>query len=291
MTAPISAVVTAYRRVDQTLTTLKNLQACDPAPAEIIAHVDGGNSECARAIADAFPAVRILQSAANVGPGGGRNLLVQSAAHNLVASFDDDAYPLDRDYFARAVAVSERFPDASVVVPRVFLRGEPIVPPSPTSAWVADYCGAACVFRRDAFLTAGGYVPVPIAYGMEEADLALRLHARHGRILETGWLRAIHDTALDHHGSAAINAATISNLVLLAFLRYPIWLWAVGAAQCLRRILWLVRHDRWQGITTGISAIPSTLRKYAPYRGIVKSADVLSYWRLRRHPVDAAWQS
>ena len=57
----------------------------------------------------------------------------------------------------------------------------------------------ACVYRRSAFLEAGGYVPLPVAYGMEEVDLALRLHSRGGKILTTPWLRVFHNTDLKRH--------------------------------------------------------------------------------------------
>ena len=36
------------------------------------------------------------------GPGGGRNRLIGAATSPLIASFDDDSWPLDRDYFRLA---------------------------------------------------------------------------------------------------------------------------------------------------------------------------------------------
>ena len=67
------------------------------------------------AIRDAFPEVRVLRSSDQVGPGGGRNKLVSAAQFEFVASFDDDSYPIDSDYFARARKVFDRFPEASVI--------------------------------------------------------------------------------------------------------------------------------------------------------------------------------
>ena len=71
--------------------------------------------ECENAIRNAFPNVRILRSDEQVGPGGGRNKLVDAARFEFVASFDDDSYPIDSDYFERAVKLFEQFPDASVI--------------------------------------------------------------------------------------------------------------------------------------------------------------------------------
>lgn len=288
MNANVTAIVTAYRRIDQTLTTIANILSCNPAPAELIVHVDGGQADCANAIQQAFPGVRLLRSDHHLGPGGGRDLLVTASTRELVASFDDDAFPIDPDYFAKAVAIFERYPDASVVAPRLFARGEDPVAPDDSARWVADYVGAACLFRRGDFLAAGGYVPIPIAYGMEEADLALRLFARGRRVLESGQLRARHDTLLEHHVSDAVTAATIANLALLAYLRYPVWLWGLGAAQCARRIAWLIRHDRWTGIGKGLASIPATARRYRAYRDRLTAAQIMGYLRLRRHPEAAA---
>ena len=42
--AEITAIVTAYQRVEQTLTTLTRLKTCCPSPTEICVHVDGGDA-------------------------------------------------------------------------------------------------------------------------------------------------------------------------------------------------------------------------------------------------------
>src|SRR5215203_4880493 len=110
MKAGISAIVTAYERIDQTLATLRIIQCCVPRPDEVLVHVDANQIECEKAIQKAFPEVRILRSRDQVGPGGGRNKLVNAAQFDFVASFDDDSYPIDSDYFARARQIFEKFP-------------------------------------------------------------------------------------------------------------------------------------------------------------------------------------
>ena len=82
-------------------------------------------------------------------------------------------------------------------------------------------------------------MPLRDAYNMEEVDFALRLHARGGKVLGTQWLRVFHDTDRARHADPAVTAASIANLALLAFLRYPVHLWTIGAAQCANRIQWL----------------------------------------------------
>ncbi len=281
----ISAVVTAYERVDQTLATLRVIQSCVPAPDEILVHVDANQVECETAIQKAFPEVRILRSNDRVGPGGGRNKLLSAAQFEFVASFDDDSYPIDSDYFGRALKLFEKFPDASVICAALYHTGESIGLDERSANWTADFSGGACIFLRKAFLEAGGYVPLPIAYGMEEVDLAIRLHASGGKILTTPWLRVFHNTDLKRHGDPRVTAGSIANLALLAYLRYPVSLWIVGVGQCANRLLWLLRHGRRRGIWQGVTMIPAHLRANRRYRLPVSKRAIRSYLALRRAPV------
>jgi GT2 family glycosyltransferase len=282
----ISAIVTAYERIEQTLATLRVIRSCVPPPDEILVHVDANQSECENAVRNAFPDVRILRSEQQVGPGGGRNKLVAAARFELIASFDDDSYPIDSDYFARAITVFEKFPEASLICAALYHAGESIGLDERSAQWTADFSGGACIFRRQAFLDAGGYVPLPVAYGMEEVDLAIRLHSQGGKILNTPWLRVFHNTDLKHHGDPRVTAGSIANLALLAYLRYPVSLWGIGAGQCANRLLWLLKHGRRRGIFKGVTMIPGHVWANHQYRLPVSSKVVRSYLALRRAPIE-----
>ena len=284
LTTRIAAIVTAYERIEQTLATLSVIQNCEPRPAEVLVHVDGNRSHCADAIRAAFPDVRVLLSREQVGPGGGRNKLMAAAASELVASFDDDSYPIDSDYFARAAQLLDKHTEASVVCAALYHRGETIALDDRDAQWTADFSGGACVYRRDVFLAAGGDVPLPIAYGMEEVDLALRLHSRGARILTSSWLRVFHNTDLQRHGDARVTAGSIANQALLTYLRYPVSLWIVGVGQCVKRVVWLVRQRRLRGIFKGVAMIPVHLRANRQYRMPLQPEAVRSYLALRRAP-------
>ena len=281
----ISAIVTAHKRVEQTLETLKIILDCDPKPAEVIVHVDQNQTDCADAIREKFSDVHVLVSEEQLGPGGARNKLLNAATYDLVASFDDDSYPLDPSYFSRAQTVSNKFPDASIICAALYHQGEVVAPDNQSAEWCADFTGGACLYDRRAFLATGGYVPLPIAYGMEEVDLALRLHSQGGRILKTGWLRVFHDTNLERHADPEVTSRSIANLALLAYLRYPPSLWPLGVAQCANRILWLMRHKRFRGIGVGIKMIPRHLRVHQAYKMRLNQKHIKSYLALRRAPL------
>jgi len=284
MTAPITAMVTGYRRVDDLIKTLRILRGCDPAPAEIIVHVDGAQRDTAAAVSREFNDVTVLISNDRVGPGGGRNKMAAAASHDIVASFDDDSYPIDRDYFARVQRTFGDYPDAWVVDARVFHLHQAIEPDTTIATWVADFSGGACAYRRERFLQTGGYVPLPTAYGMEEVDFGLRLHALGGRVLRSGRLRVFHNTDLSHHADPVITSASIVNLALLTYLRYPLSMWAVGVAQCANRIQWLLRHGRRRGVWSGLRSIPSAIAHHRRERDPLPGSAVRSFLALRRAP-------
>lgn len=285
----ISAIITAYERIEQTLTTLRVIQSCVPPPDEILVHIDANQIACENSIRMAFPEVRIVSSEDHVGPGGGRNKLVKVAQCEFVASFDDDSYPIDSNYFTRARETFAKAPEASLICAALYHIGESIGLDEQSAKWTADFSGGACVYRKDAFLAAGGYVPLPVAYGMEEVDLAIRLHARGGKVLSTPWLRVFHNTDLKRHGDPRVTASSIANLALLAYLRYPMSLWAIGIGQCANRLLWLLKHGRRRGILTGVTMIPAHLRANRRYRLPVSKRAIRSYLALRRAPVPAAF--
>jgi len=281
-TVAVSAMVTAYDRAEQTLEALARIRRCRPQPAELLVHVDANAERCAAAIRTSGLADTVVLSPARIGPGGGRNRLMALARCPIVASFDDDSWPLDDDYFSRLVTLFDRHPGAAVIGASVFHRGEPRRPASEHAEWRADFVGAGCAYRRADFLLAGGYVPLATAYGMEEVDLSLRLHAAGRRVLHAECLRVEHDTDLSHHASAEITAASIANVALLAFLRYPVPWWPLGLMQYVRRLAWLVGHGRYRGVIAGVLRTPSHLWHYRRYRRRVSADAVRGFLQLRR---------
>lgn len=288
---PVSAIVTAYDRIDQTIVTLRRIRECVPRPAEVLVHVDGDHQACARAVRESGFADRVMVSAVCVGPGGGRNRLLTAAEHSIVASFDDDSYPIDDDYFGRLMAIFEAFPEASVVTAQVSHADEAVRAAVRTAEWRADFYGCGCAYRRDHYLEAGGYVPLPTAYGMEEVDLALRLHAGGRRVLQSSWLRVFHDTDRARHADPEVTAASIANIVLLAYLRYPVGLWAIGVWQLINRVQWLLRNGRQHGVLRGLLLAPRLALAYRSHRATLAAASLRSYLALRRRPIAAPWMA
>ena len=286
----VAAIVTAYRRIPQTLETLRRILACVPPPREVLVHVDGNETATADAVREEFPGSQVLVSAINVGPGGGRNKLLAECQTPYIASFDDDSWPLDCDYFGRIPELFEAQPDAAVLSAQVVHKTVEATPKFDDETREIDsFLGGGCVYRREAFLATAGFVPLRIAYGMEEVDLSLKLIQLGYRILNAPSLRVFHDTDLAHHSDPAVTAGSIANIALLAYLRYPPGYWWLGMAQLASRLIWLIRAGRIAGILAGLAAIPNHLYGHRNHRAPV-SSDTMRRARLLRKQQKSAVQ-
>ena len=58
---------------------------------------------------------------------------------------------------------------------------------------ISDANGCGCIFRKSLGKRAGGFVPLPVAFCMEEVDMKVRLLDIGGVITHDARLRVIHD--------------------------------------------------------------------------------------------------
>lgn len=280
-TCPITAVFPAYERIQDALNTLDLIKACDPRPAEIIVHVDGGAYAVADAIAAAHPDVRIITSDVFVGPGGARNRLVEEASHELVANFDDDSHPEHPDYFARVMDDFRLFPEMAALS----ASSQQLEKDMPGFMDFAILSGCGCVFRKSWFKRISGFVPLRIAYCMEEVDVSLQLHEIGGRLIHDPGLHVKHLKTLPIKPDAEVSAAILANTALFPYLRYPPILWPLGLWQVVSRILYICKTDRGRGLRRGLSLVMVNFKKYRAYKRTIPSTKIISWYRLRRNPV------
>ncbi len=236
---PVSVAIPAFGNEATLQQTLRHIFKCDPLPCEVLLHFDGGWEPALDLASDAPVPVRLFRSSKNLGPGGGRDRLIREAGSDIVASFDNDSWPMDADFFARALSLMNAFPQAVVLSAAVYLKEKP---PLPCLAEVTEarfFEGSGALHRRSLYLQLPGYVPVPEAYGVEETDLALQAHATGMQVLSSPWLRVWHERPNADYLHAVL--PWIKNEVLLGYLRYPRflqpWTW-------WRSIRHVIRHQR-----------------------------------------------
>lgn len=277
MTVPISVAIPAYRNADSLRETLRRVCSCEPLPQEIVIHADSG-WQVPSVVYQGLPvSVRVITSSENLGPGGGRHRLFQEAAFEIIASFDDDSWPLDRDYFAQAMLVMEAFPNVAVMSPAVYLREKPVLAPMSEATTVRSFEGSASVHRRSQYLKLPGYVPVPAAYGVEEADLALQIHAAGFEILSCPWMRAWHDRPYADHKHTVL--PWIRNEVLLSYLRFPHIAQPWGWVRALRHV-W--RHRREISPFTLLRELAWSLPNALNYHRYKRRYSMPEVWRHHR---------
>lgn len=281
-TAELSLVIPTFRRVGRLAETIQRVGTCVPGPAEVIVHVDAGDEETAPMLAELFPDVRVLISDVRLGPGGARNRLVAAARHDVVVSLDDDSYPIDGDFFATVTKAFEAHPQAGALAMVIVHEGEETPARGSGARTVADFVGCGCAYRRPAFLATSGYLPLHLAYGMEESDLALQLVDAGWEIVHRDDLRVRHVTNRSHQTASPVVAAHIQNTALVAFLRYPLRHASLGVAQFANRVLYSVRQGHFAGVLRGIGQTPTTLMRYRMHRRPVRADTVTALRTLRR---------
>ena len=263
-TVPISVAIPAFGNEASLTQTLLHIFECRPLPQEVLLHFDGSWEPSPDFGANAPVPLRVFRSGTNLGPGGGRHRMLHEANCDLVACFDDDSWPLDGDYFARALALMTAFPNVAVLSPAVYLKEKPVLPLMAEASESVGFEGSASVTRRSLYLQLPGYVPVPKPYGVEETDLSLQAHAAGFEILSSPWLRAWHNRpqADYQHGISD----WVSNEVLMAYLRYPRWLQPWGWLRALRLIRrhWTIKSARW--LLQAIACSPALCTEYERYR-------------------------
>jgi hypothetical protein len=119
---------------------------------------------------------------------------------------------------------------------------------------------------------------------MEEVDLALQLINQGHLILHVPLLRVFHDTDLARHSDPEVTAASIANIALLAYLRYPLAYWWLGFAQIASRVFWLLKVGRTAGIMRGLTRIPRHLYAHRHYRAPIRFDAMRCARALRKTP-------
>ncbi|MFF0223796.1 glycosyltransferase family 2 protein [Streptomyces sp. NPDC004629] len=235
----ITVAVITRDRCASVLRTLDHLGALPERPAVIV--VDNGSDDATlRALRRHPAATRVLSPGRNTGALG-RNLAVRHATTAYVAFSDDDSW-WTPGTLRRAADLLDAHPRLGLLAARTLvgprstedplnavlaaspLPGRPDLPGRP----VLGFLGCACIARRDAFLTAGGYHPL-LFFGAEETLLAYDLAAGGWGVTYEPSLTARHHPAPS--GRADRNHLVRRNEVLTLWLRRPLPVALQGSAR------------------------------------------------------------
>src|SRR4029079_8717640 len=140
-----------------------------------VAVVDDASADATPSVRPEFPTVSWERFATNQGYVRARNKMMLSAPEDYYVSLDDDAWFLATDEIALAVDYLESHPKVAAVAFDILSPDRPDANGRGKKTLVALFIGCGHVFRLSLVKRLGGYGQFPGSYGVEEADLCLRL--------------------------------------------------------------------------------------------------------------------
>jgi GT2 family glycosyltransferase len=299
----VSILVISYNTRAMTIECLKSVVAETTVPHELVVVDNASPDGSAAAIAAAFPDLRLIASAENLGFAKGNNLAAREAKGRYILLLNPDTLVLDHA-IDRLVAFAERTPRAGIWGGRT-LHGDRTLNPSSVFGRVtlwSLFCrasGLALIFRRSALFNPeemgawdrsderdvdvvqgsfflirrelwehlGGFDPVFLMYG-EEQDLCLRARAAGARPRMTPEATIIH-----YHGASSRRAdreiMTLKARATLIRRHFPAWQRPLG--------LFLLGVWPWSRMVSG-----DTLAKLSGRRHFAEAARMWGdVWRAR----------
>jgi GT2 family glycosyltransferase len=234
----LAVVILTHNRVEELLHTIARTAALPECP-EIVVVDNGSTDGSAQRAAECFPSIRVLALEKNFGAAA-RNLGAQAVSAEYVAFSDDDTAWAPGS-LARAAAILASHPRIGVLSARILVGAErrddpaclvmgasPLLSAGLPGRAVIGFMAGASVFRRRAFLEAGGYEP-RFFIGGEEALLALDLLVR-------GWDVVYSDALTVHHRPSAKRDAAARSRFLVRNALWVAWLRRTRAS-VLRHLL------------------------------------------------------
>lgn len=285
-TVPITVGIPTWARGERVVDTLERVMNCSPCPAELIVHIDASDGRLDQILSARFPLIKVLTSKHRVGPGGGRHRCLVASNQPVFVSFDDDSYPLDRDFFSEVENLFSAHGDTALLAAQITHPWEILAPKTGRFEPAVEFTGCGWAVRRASYLACSGFVDRPYAYGIEELDLGLQFHAAGFGVRRAGSLRVYHDTNLSHHRNPRQTAAAIQNVALLAWLRYPWPLAGLAMLQVANMTVDQMRRGRWRGVPGGLLGIPTAIWGFRRLRRPLPKPKVRSYLASRRRPVE-----
>jgi GT2 family glycosyltransferase len=247
----VAVVIVNYNGGAYLPQALASLARQTVAPARVIVVDNASTDGSAEGLERHYAGVELIRLTENVGFAAANNRGVRAAADCAwVALLNPDAFP-EPGWLEQLLDAAEREPGYSFFASRLLLadepekvdgtgdvyhvsglafrrdHGRPAAKATRPQEEVFAPCAAAALYRRDAFLEAGGFDERYFAY-LEDLDLAFRLRLAGHRCLY------VPDSIALHHGSAI--AGRTSDFTIYHSHRNLVWTYAKNMPSPL---LWL----------------------------------------------------
>ena len=216
------AIVTRNRKNE----TLLAIQSCYQQVAvkfEVLVYVDASEDDTAKAIVEAFPQCRLVESVQRQGYIHHRNRSFHDAQSPIVVSLDDDAYFTDPHTLERIVELFGRYPKAAAfALPYVEPNKQSLdyMPKLDVGSSIRSYVGCAHAVRVQAAIACGEYPELLVHQG-EERHLCISLWNAQHEVLFADTLPIVH-TVSPRRENARLLYFGYRNTLLFYWLRAPV---------------------------------------------------------------------
>jgi len=264
----VAVVMITHNRINEVMRSLGELARLPERPRVVVVD-NGSNDGTARAVAERFPDVEVLDAGGNLGAAA-RTLGVRHVDAPYVAFCDDDTW-WEPGCLGKAADLFDQEARLAVVTGRVLvgdenredpacavlanspLPREPGMPGPPLLGFLAG----ASVVRRGAFLEAGGFEP-RFFIGGEEELLAADLAAR------GWWLCYVPELVVHHHPSRLRDPSgrrdtMARNALWFAWLRRPLPVALRKTLEPALRRPW--SRDTWRTLAEALRGLPWALSR------------------------------
>lgn len=251
----VTAVILTHNRRQEVAATVARMRALDERVPLIV--VDNASHDGTAAyLAECFPGLRVIRLERNLGAAA-RNAGIHAARTPYVALCDDDTWWAPGS-LTRAADLLDAHPHLAIVTGMVLVGPEaredptcrdmarsPLTDSRPLPGPpVLGFMAGACMLRRDAFLSVGGFEP-RFFLGGEESLAAVDLAASGWAIAYVEQVRIHHHPSRQRDGRARRNFL-VRNALWFTWLRRPL-------PSALRRTLDVLRSAWRQG--TGMRGV------------------------------------
>ncbi|HBG45916.1 MAG TPA: hypothetical protein DDW94_02900 [Deltaproteobacteria bacterium] len=290
MARRITIAVLTYKRQDELIRTLESVFAQEYPEVEVIV-INNHPDDTGALLKSVFPAARYIEMDSNRGCEA-RNVALRAATGDIVVTLDNDVCLKDRCAAGMVAEFFDLKPEAACLNFRVISPGGGLslrdwCHPRDHDRWSCqvfqtDHISeGACAFRKEAFLSAGGYY-APFFIGHEGPDLCARL-------ISDGWeawyspvIEVAHNASMAARPDWRAYYFNTRNNVWLAYRHYPA-LYALKYTVFYTAMMFVysIRAGHLKaflrGLSHAVAGIGSMERRPLGSECIVRLADIRSH--------------
>lgn len=293
----ISVMITTFNRCVELRRTLTKLFELDPRADEILICADGCTDGTAEMVRQEFSDYRLFENKSRCGSIFSRDRLLRGASGEIVVSFDDDSYPLAKDFFARIERLFKQHGDSAVIAFPEMRDGDEFAdstksPLSPAHL-VPAYANCAAAMRRDVYLHSHGF-PLFFGHMYEEPDYALQCYGLGYIVRFEPTLVVRHHVSANQREPMGRHHLNARNELSSVFMRCPFpqiiavaafRIWRQFRYACSEGFAWAIREPRWW--LSALHGIPDCVRN----RHAVPWQIYYAWMKLARRPTAIVQES